>query len=109
MFKSLHWLVLKSYIGPLIATFFVSEFILIMQFLWLYIDDLVGKGLEWILIGELLLYSAAGLVQMALPLAILLASIMTFGDLGENYELTAMKSAGISLQRIMIPLIILSK
>ena len=108
MFKSLHWLVLKSYIGPLIATFFVSEFILIMQFLWLYIDDLVGKGLEFALIAELLLYSAAGLVQMALPLAILLASIMTFGDLGENYELTAMKSAGISLQRIMLPLIIFS-
>ncbi|MBN1252263.1 MAG: LptF/LptG family permease [Bacteroidales bacterium] len=108
MLKSLHWLVLKSYIGPLVLTFFVSEFILIMQFLWLYIDDLVGKGLEWILIAELLLYAAAGLVQMALPLAILLASIMTFGDLGEHYELTAMKSAGISLQRIMIPLIILS-
>ena len=108
MFKSLHRLIIKSYIGPLIATFFVAEFILVMQFLWLYIDELVGKGLEFAIIAELLLYSAAGLVQMALPLAILLASIMTFGDLGENYELTAMKSAGISLQRIMFPLIILS-
>jgi len=108
MFKSLHWLVLKSYIGPLIATFFVSEFILIMQFLWLYIDEMVGKGLEFSIIAELLLNSAAGLVQMALPLAILLASIMTFGDLGENYELTAMKASGISLQRIMTPLIVLS-
>jgi lipopolysaccharide export system permease protein len=108
MIKRLHSLVIKSYIGPLILTFFIAEFVLIMHFLWLYIEDLVGKGLEWTIIAELLLYASAGLVKMALPLAILLASIMTFGNFGENFELSAMKSAGISLQRIMMPLIIFS-
>ncbi|RLD84060.1 MAG: permease, partial [Bacteroidetes bacterium] len=108
MFKRLHLLVFKSYIGPLILTFFISEFVLMMHFLWLYIGDLVGKGLEWSIIAELLLYASAGLVPLALPLAILLASIMTFGNMGEHFELTAMKSAGISLQQIMTPLIILS-
>lgn len=78
-----------------------------MQFLWKYIDDLVGKGLEFKVIAELLTYTSASLVPMALPLAILLASLMTFGNLGENYELLALKSAGISLQRIMFPIIIL--
>ncbi|MEN8121952.1 MAG: LptF/LptG family permease [Bacteroidota bacterium] len=108
MIKRLHLLVFKSYIGPLILTFFISEFVLMMHFLWLYIGDLVGKGLEWSIISELLLYASAGLVPLALPLAILLASIMTFGNMGEHFELTAMKSAGISLQKIMTPLIILS-
>jgi len=78
-----------------------------MQFLWKYIDDLVGKGLEFSVIVELLTYTSASLVPMALPLAILLASLMTFGNLGENYELLALKSAGVSLQRIMFPIIIL--
>jgi len=108
MLKRLHLLVFKSYIGPLVLTFFISEFVLMMHFLWLYIGDLVGKGLEWTVIAELLLYASAGLVPLALPLAILLASIMTFGNMGEHFELTAMKSAGISLQKIMTPLIILS-
>lgn len=76
-----------------------------MQFLWKYIEDLVGKGLELSVIVELFVYASASLVSMALPLAILLSSIMTFGNLGENYELVSMKSAGISLQRIMRPLI----
>lgn len=98
---------LKSFIGPFIATFFISMFVLIMQFLWRMIDDLVGKGLEISVIAELLLYVATTLVPMALPLAVLLSSIMTFGSLGENYELIALKSAGISLYRIMKPLIIL--
>jgi lipopolysaccharide export system permease protein len=79
-----------------------------MQFLWKYIEDLVGKGLDWTIIAELLLYSSAGLVPMALPLAILLSSIMIFGNMGEHYELVALKSAGISLQRIMFPLVIVS-
>lgn len=77
-----------------------------MQFLWKYVEDLVGKGLEWYVIVELLVYASASLVTMALPLAILLSSIMTFGNMGENYELVAMKSAGISLQKIMRPLIV---
>ncbi len=99
---------IKSYVGPMVATFFISLFLLLMQFLWKYIDDLVGKGLEPLIIAELLVYTTAGLVPMALPLAILLASIMTFGNMGEYSELTAMKSAGIPLQRIMMPLIILT-
>lgn len=98
---------LKSFSGPFVATFFISMFVLIMQFLWRMIDDLVGKGLDFAVIAELLLYVAATLVPMALPLAVLLSSIMTFGSLGENYELIALKAAGISLYRIMKPLIIL--
>ena len=79
-----------------------------MQFLWKYIDDLVGKGLEFPVIAELLLYTSASLVPMALPLAVLLASIMTYGNLAEYNELLALKSAGISLQKIMAPVMWLS-
>jgi lipopolysaccharide export system permease protein len=86
-------------------TLFIAIFVLLMQFLWKYVDDLVGKGLEWYIIAELMLYAAASLVPLALPLAILLSSIMTFGNFGENYELVAMKSAGMSLIKIMSPLI----
>jgi len=89
-------------------TFFIALFILLMQFLWKYIDDLVGKGLEWYIIGELLFYASATFVPLALPLAILLSSIMTLGSLGENYELVALKSAGISLTKTMWPLVIVS-
>ncbi len=89
-------------------TFFIAMFILLMQFLWKYIDDLVGKGLDWNVIAELLVYAAAGLVPMALPLSTLLASLMTMGNLGENNELLAMKSAGISLPRIISPLIVVT-
>ncbi len=78
-----------------------------MQFLWKYIDEFVGKGLEWYILAELLFYASANLVPLALPLAILLASIMTFGNLGEHYELVALKSSGLSLLRIMFPLIVL--
>ncbi|MBE9468096.1 MAG: LptF/LptG family permease [Bacteroidetes bacterium] len=106
--KRVHFLVIKSWIGPLVATFCISLFLLLMQFLWKYIDDLVGKGLEFSVISELLLYAIAGLVPMALPLSILLASLMAFGNLGEHYELISLKSAGISLSRIMYPLIILT-
>ncbi len=78
-----------------------------MQFLWRYIDDLVGKGLEMKVIAELLLYTSSSLVPMALPLAILMSSLMTFGNMGEFYELTAIKASGISLQRVMMPLVLL--
>lgn len=108
MIKRIHVLIVRSYLGPFVLTFFISLFILLMQFLWKYIDDLVGKGLEWYIIAELLLYASATLVPMALLLAILLSSIMTFGNLGEHYELVALKSSGISLQKIMFPLIIIS-
>lgn len=106
--KKLHKLIIGSFIGPFFLTFFITLFILVMQFLWKYIDDLVGKGLEWYLVAELLLYASANLVPMALPLSILLSSIMTYGNLGENYELVAIKSAGISLQRAMKPLFVVT-
>ncbi len=86
-------------------TFLIVEFLLIMQFLWRYIDDLAGKGLSVGVFLELMFYAAASIVPLALPLSILLASLMTFGNMGENYELTAIKSAGISLMRVMRPLI----
>lgn len=79
-----------------------------MQFLWLYVDDLVGKGLEWHVLLRLLFYASSTFVPMALPLAILLSSLMTFGNLGEHYELVALKASGISLRRVMMPLIYLS-
>jgi lipopolysaccharide export system permease protein len=82
-------------------------FILLMLFLFKYVDDLIGKGFEWYVILELMYYASAANVSMALPLSILLSSIMTFGTLGENYELVAIKSAGVSLRRAMTPLLIL--
>ena len=91
----------------LLMTFFICLFIVLMQFLWRYIDDLVGKGLSVDVIGELFFYAALTMVPMALPLAILLASLMIFGNLGEKFELTAMKASGISLLKVMSPLIIL--
>lgn len=106
--KKVDIFILKSYVGPLIMTFFIALFILLMQFLWLYVDDLVGKGLDWYILMELLFYASSTFVPMALPLAILLSSLMTFGNLGEHYELVALKSSGISLKRLMRPLVILS-
>lgn len=98
---------LQTFIPVFAMTFFICLFIVLMQFLWKYIDDLVGKGLEISVIGELFFYAALTMVPMALPLAILLASLMTFGNLGEKFELTAMKAAGVSLLKSMRPLIIL--
>jgi len=104
--KKIHLLVIRAFIRPFIVTFFIVMFVLLMLFLFKYIDDLIGKGFEWYIILELLWYASATNVAMALPLAILLSSIMTFGSLGENSELVAIKSAGLSLQRAMSPLII---
>lgn len=106
--KILHRYISKTFIGPFILVFAVVVFIFLMQFLWKYIDDLVGKDLDIVVIAKLLFYASAGLSSMAFPLAVLLASIMTLGSLGENYELIAMKASGISLQRIMRPLIVVS-
>ncbi len=106
--KKLHKLVITSYIGPFVVTFFIALFILLMQFLWKYIDDLVGKGLEWYIIAELLFYMSATFVPLALPLAVLLSSIMTMGKMGEHYELVAFKSAGISIRKIMWPIVMIS-
>ncbi len=104
MFKKLDRLIIRAFTGPFIATFFITLLVLIMQFFWLYIDDFVGKGLDTKIILEFMLYLTATLVPLALPLAILLSSLMTFGNLGESFELVAIKSAGISLLRFMRPL-----
>lgn len=108
MIKKLDKLILKSFIGPFIATFFIALFVLMMQSLWKYIDDLVGKDLDLLTIGQFLWYASASLLILAIPIAILISSIMTFGNLGESFELIAIKSAGISLLRFMRPLIIFS-
>lgn len=97
---------LQRFLPLLAMTFFICLFIVLMQFLWKSIDDLVGKGLSVDIIGELFFYAALSMVPTALPLAVLLASLMVFGNLGEKFELTAMKASGISLFRIMKPLMI---
>ncbi len=104
--KTIYKLILKSYLGPMIMTFFIVMFVLMMNFVWRYIDELVGKGLSAGIIIELMAYAMANMIPLGLPLATLLAAIMTMGNLGENYELLAMKSAGMSLPRIMRPLLV---
>lgn len=96
---------IKSYIGPFLMTFFIAVFVLFLQFLWKYVDDLIGKGLSPGVLAELFFYAALTMFPLALPLAILLSSLMTFGDLGEHFELVSLKSAGLSLMKIMRPLI----
>ncbi|MBR5834758.1 MAG: methionyl-tRNA formyltransferase [Bacteroidales bacterium] len=102
--KKLDQFILKSFIGPFVAILLVVVFILMMQFLWLYIDELVGKGLSLKVILEFLGWGSITMLPLSLPLATLLSSMMTLGQLGENNELLAIKAAGISLQRTMIPL-----
>lgn len=106
-FKRLDRFMLKSFLPLFAMTFLICTFIVLMQFLWMHINDLVGKGLGFGVLTELFFYAALSMVPMALPLAVLLASLMTFGNLGESLELTALKSGGISLWRVMRPLIIL--
>jgi len=108
MFKKLDLLIIKAFLGPFLATFFIAFFVLMMQILWKYIDDLVGKGLDLITIGQFLWYASASLLTLAMPIAILISSIMTFGNLGESFELVAIKSSGISLLRFMRPLTIIA-
>jgi len=108
LIKKLDILIIKAFIGPFVATFFITLLVLIMQFFWLWIDDFVGKGLSTGIILEFTWYQTAALVPLALPLAVLLSSLMTFGNLGESFELVAIKSAGISLLRFMRPLFIVS-
>jgi len=108
MIKKLDQLIIKSFLGPFIATFFIALFILLMQTVWKYIDDLVGKGLDFWTIGKFIWYMSATLLTLAMPIAILISSIMTFGNLGESFELVAIKSSGISLLRFMRPLFFIS-
>lgn len=104
--KKLDLYMLRTFLGLFLMTFFICIFILLMQFVWMHVKDLVGKGVELSVLGEFFIYAVVTVVPLALPLAILLASLMTFGNLGEKFELTAMKSAGVSLFRIMRPLTI---
>lgn len=106
--KKLDKLIIKSFIGPFVATFFITVFVLVMQFLWLWIDDFVGKGVDTFSILKFIMYLGASLIPLALPLAVLLSSLMTFGNLGETFELVAIKSAGIPLLRFMRPLMFVS-
>ncbi|MFI5222313.1 MAG: LptF/LptG family permease [Bacteroidia bacterium] len=102
--KKLNKLIAFTFFRSFLPTFFVVMFILLMQFLWLYVDDLAGKGLNWFVILKLMFYFSASIIPMALPLSILLSSIMTFGNLGETYELVAAKAAGVSIWRIFRPM-----
>ncbi|MBP5515881.1 MAG: LptF/LptG family permease [Bacteroidales bacterium] len=102
--KKLDKLIVKSFVGPLLLTFVIAVFVLLMQFIWKYVDDIAGKGLSVGVILELLLDASATFVPMAMPIAVLFASIMTMGNLGERYELVAIKSGGIPLWRAFVPM-----
>ena len=105
--KKIHKLVLKAYMGPLLATFFIVQFVLMLNFVWRYIDELTGKGLDVATIAELFACASASMIPLGLPLAILLSAIMAMGNLGESFELLAMKAAGMSLVKIFRPLVVL--
>ncbi len=104
MVRKLDWYTVKTFLGPFFFIFSILFFIFIVQFAWQEMEKFAGKGLSWLTIGELLLYLGINVIQLVLPLAILLGSIMTFGGFGERYELAAMKASGISLARILLPL-----
>ena len=104
--KKLDRLLIANFVGPFIVTFMIAIFVLLMQILWLYIDDIAGKGLGFFVLIELLAYKCVGLIPMALPLAILISSVMVLGNLAEHYELSSFKSAGVPLLRVMQPIII---
>lgn len=106
-FKKLHLYLIKAFLVPFITTFFIAIFLLLMQFLWKYIDDLVGKGLEIDQLFILLFYASARFVPLALPISMLLSSLMVFGKLAENNELVALKSSGISFFKMLKPLVAL--
>ncbi|MEZ4949510.1 MAG: LptF/LptG family permease [Saprospiraceae bacterium] len=97
---------LSSFAGPFMVTFFIAIFVLMMQYLWVYVDDIVGKGAGLFMLVELLSYMTVSLVPMALPIAVLISSVMVLGNLAERYELSSMKSAGIPLFRVMMPLLL---
>lgn len=106
--KKIDKFVIKSFIGPLVLTFFIATFILLLQFIWRYMDDLIGKGLPLADVLEFLWYACWTFVPMSLPLAVLLSSLMVFGTMGEHYELVAVKAAGIPLRRLMRSSIVMS-
>ena len=103
--KKVDRLLISSFIPPMMLSFLIALFVLTMQFFWLYIDEIMGKGVGFLQIVELVSYLTISFVPLALPLSVILASVMVFGNLGERYELASLKSAGISLIRVMKPLI----
>ncbi|MBQ8864271.1 MAG: LptF/LptG family permease [Rikenellaceae bacterium] len=106
--KTIDKFTLRSFLGPLLASFFIIMFVLMMNAVWRFIDELVGKGLDLLTIAELIFYAIANLIPLGLPLVALFAAILTMSNMGESYELLAMKSAGLSLPRIMAPLIVVA-
>jgi len=106
--KKLDIYIAKQFLLLFAGTFFICQFVLMMQFLWRYVDEVIGKGLSLTVLGQFFWYMGLGLVPQALPLAILLSSLITFGNLGENSELTAIKAAGISLMQAFRSLIFIS-
>ena len=102
--KKLDIYIIRQFLALLMVTFFIPLFVIVMQFVWLRIDDMLGKGIPIDVMAKFLFYASLSSTPIALPLAILLAALMTFGNLGERLELIAMKTAGISLFRIMRPL-----
>ena len=106
--KILDSLLVKSFLPPFAVTFFIALFVFVMQTLWLYIDEIAGKGVGFFLMVELVAYLSVSMIPMALPVAVLISSVMVLGNMAERYELSSMKSAGISLWRVMRPLMILT-
>ncbi|HNR09178.1 MAG TPA: LptF/LptG family permease [Saprospiraceae bacterium] len=106
--KKIDRLLITSFLPPMALSFMIALFVLTMQFFWLYIDEIMGKGIGLFQIIELISYLTVSFVPLALPMSVLLASVMVFGNLGERYELSSMKSAGISLIRIMRPLVVVT-
>ena len=102
--KKIDKLIITSFLGPFILTLLVVVFILLMKQMLMYFDDIIGKGLEWNELGSLLFYFAVFMIPQGLPLAVLMSSLITFGNLGEHFELTAIKSLGISLTRSLVPI-----
>jgi lipopolysaccharide export system permease protein len=105
--KKIDKLIVNSFLGPFILTLLVVVFILLMKQMLIYFDDIIGKGLEWGELGSLMFYFAIFMIPQALPLAVLMSSLITFGNLGEHFELTAIKSLGISLTRSLVPIFVL--
>ena len=106
--KKLDGLLIRSFLPPFVVTFFIALFVLVMQTLWLYIDDIAGKGVGFFLLVELVGYMSVSMIPMALPVAVLISSVMVMGNLAERYELSSIKSAGVSLWRTMRPLMVVT-
>ncbi|MDH3650549.1 MAG: LptF/LptG family permease, partial [Saprospiraceae bacterium] len=99
--KKIDKLLVREFIPPFIVAFSIAQLVLMMQFLWLYIDDIAGKGVGILLLTEMIYYMGLSLIPMSLPIAVLLASVMVYGSLAEKYELASLKTAGIPLMRTM--------